>query len=145
MTVRGWVVGIACVTALFSAACGSEEPNTETSESTGSETNGNGVQVVAENFAFSPTSIPVEAGAEVELTFTNEDDTQHSFTAEDLGVDLVVEGGGSDSATFTAPESGEAAFVCKFHESMTGSITTDGSGAGGSDSGDSEDSGDLDY
>lgn len=145
MTIRGWVVGIACVTALFGAACGSEEPSTDDGGSNGSETSANGVEVAAENFAFSPTSIPVEAGAEVELTFTNKDDTQHSFTAEDLDVDLVVDGGGSDTTTFTAPDSGEVAFVCKFHESMTGSVTTDGSGAGGSDTGDSEDSGDLDY
>jgi plastocyanin len=145
VTVRVWIVGIACVVALFGAACGGEEPATDNGDANGSEAGSNGVEVVAENFAFSPTSIPVEAGAEVELTFTNNDDTQHSFTAESLGVDLVVDGGSSDSATFTAPDSGEADFVCKFHESMTGTITTDGSGAGGSGSGESDDSGDLDY
>lgn len=142
MKVRGWIVVLACATALFGASCGSEEPATDSGEPNGPEAEGNGVAVTAENFAFSPTSIPVEAGASVELTFTNADDTQHSFTAEDLEVDLVVDGGGSDTATFTAPDSGEADFFCKFHESMTGTITTDGSGAGGSDSGDS---GDLDY
>lgn len=142
MKVRGWIVGLACIAALFGAACGSDEPAADSGDQDRAETGANGVEVTAENFAFSPTSIPVEAGAEVELTFTNNDDTQHSFTADDLGVDLVVEGGGSDSATFTAPDSGEAGFVCKFHDSMVGTITTDGSGAGGSDSGDSED---LDY
>jgi plastocyanin len=139
MKVRWLVVGLTCVVASFGAACGSEEsPPAEGAPESGS----NGVEVVAANFAFSPTSVPVEAGAEIELTFTNDDDAQHSFTADDLGVDLVVEGGSSDSTTFTAPDSGSVDFVCKFHQSMTGTISTDGSGSGGAGSGESED---LDY
>lgn len=143
MTVRRWLVAVACVSALFGAACGGGDDQGDLEDvPRPDEAAGNAVEVTAENFAFSPTSLPVEAGARIQLTFTNNDDTQHSFTAEDLGVDLVVDGSSSDNATFTAPDSGEAAFVCKFHESMTGTITTDGSGGGGAGS---EDSDDLDY
>lgn len=143
MTVRRWVVAVACVSTLFGAACGGgDDPEGAEGAPQPDEAAGNSIEVTAENFAFSPTSLPVEAGARIELTFTNNDDTQHSFTAEDLGIDLVVDGGSSDNAAFTAPDSGGVDFVCKFHGSMTGTITTDGSGAGGAGS---EDSDDLDY
>jgi plastocyanin len=142
MRLRGSVAGLACVVALFGAACGGGSEQTDLEDTPADEGGGGAIEVVAENFAFSPTSIPVEAGSEIELTFTNNDDTQHSFTAESAGVDLVVDGGASDSATFTAPDSGSIDFVCKFHASMTGTISTDGSGAGGAGSDDSQD---LDY
>jgi plastocyanin len=130
------------VVALFGAACGGGDDAGEPDAAPAQEEGSSAIEVTAANFAFSPASVPVEAGAEIELTFTNDDDAQHSFTAEDLGVDLVVDGGSSDSATFTAPDSGSVEFVCKFHEPMKGSITTDGSAAG---SGGSDDSGDMDY
>lgn len=143
MRLRRSVAGLACVVALFGAACGGSDPESTTPDDAApEEAAGGAIEVVAENFAFSPTSIPVEAGSEIELTFTNNDDTQHSFTADSAGVDVVVDGGGSDTTTFTAPDSGSIDFVCKFHASMTGTISTDGSGAGGAGSGESED---LDY
>ena len=140
MKVRWLVVGLTCVVGLFGAACGDGEGQIE--DEGAPDSDAGAVTVTAANFAFSPTSVPVEAGAEIELTFTNDDDTQHSFTADEIGVDLVVDGGGSDSTTFTAPDSGSVDFVCKFHESMAGTISTDGSGSGGAGSGESED---LDY
>lgn len=137
MMARRWIVASACVATLFGAACGDEDPGGgDTEPADGSS----GVEVSAANFAFSPTSVPVDAGAEIELTFTNDDSTQHSFTSEELGVDLVVQSGESDSTTFTAPDSGSVEFVCKFHDAMRGTVTTDGSGTGGS--GDSQD---IDY
>jgi plastocyanin len=147
VTIRRSVVVLACALALFSAACGDDNTgSTDTSTDTSTDESGGGsgaVTVSAANFAFSPASIPVEAGADVELTFTNDDTTQHSFTADDLGVDLVLDGGDSDTTTFTAPDSGSVEFHCKFHEAMTGTITTDGSATGsGGGSGESDD---LDY
>lgn len=144
MKVRRLVVGLACVFAVFGAACGGGDEQGDLGDVPNPEDAGGGaIEVIAENFAFSPTTIPVEPGSRIELTFTNNDGTQHSFTAESVGVDLVVDGGGSDNAAFTAPDSGSVDFMCKFHGSMTGTISTDGSGVGGSGSDDSDD--DLDY
>lgn len=134
MTVRRWVVALACATFFVAAACGSDP------EGAGGGDSG-AVEVTAANFAFTPVLISVEAGSQVELTFTNDDDTQHSFTSDALAVDLAVDGGSSDSTTFTAPDSGVAEFHCKFHPTMTGTIATNGSGAG---SGGSEDPGEED-
>ena len=143
MTARRSILALACIVGLFGAACGNEEPASTDGATEPAEAS-TGLEVSAANFAFSPTSVPVDPGAEIELTFTNDDTTQHSFTAEGLGIDLVVEGGASDGTTFTAPDSGNVEFVCKFHEAMRGVITTDGSGAGGAGS-DDNDSQDLDY
>ena len=140
MSVPSWVLALTSAVALFGAACGGGDDATGPDDAPAEGSSA--IEVTAVNFAFSPASVPVEAGAEIELTFTNDDDAQHSFTADDLGVDLVVDGGSSDSVTFTAPDSGGVEFVCKFHEPMKGTITTDGSAAG---SGGSEDSGNLDY
>lgn len=135
MTVRRWVIVLACAT-LFVAACGSDP---ESPGNGGTNDGASTVEVTAANFAFTPVLISVDAGAQVELTFTNDDDTQHSFTSDALGVELVVDGGGSDTTTFTAPDSGVAEFHCKFHPKMTGTIATQGSDAG---AGTSQDPGD---
>lgn len=143
MAIRRWVVGAVCLLGLFAAACGGgegEDAGQDAGDASGA------IEITAANFAFSPLLVPVEPGAEVELTFTNDDDTQHSFTADDLGVDLVLEGGTSDTTTFTAPDSGSVEFHCKFHDSMRGLISVDGSGGGSGGSGDpGEESDDLDY
>jgi cytochrome c oxidase subunit 2 len=82
------------------------------------------VDLTAQDFAFDPSSIEVDSGAEVELTFNNEDDVEHSFTAEDLDAEVEAEGGESATTTFTAPESGTVEFICKYHpDQMTGEIS----------------------
>jgi plastocyanin len=142
---RRWILALVAAVALVGAACGSEEPATDPGDDTGG--GDTSIDLTAVNFGFSPTSFEVEGGAEITVNFTNEDDTQHSFTAADVGADLTLEGGSSDTTTFTAPASGEIEFVCKFHNTMKGTITVAGTSAGG---GGSEDSGsdqsdDLDY
>jgi plastocyanin len=82
------------------------------------------VNLTAQDFAFDPSTIEVDSGAEVELSFNNEDDVEHSFTAEDLDAEVEAEGGESATITFTAPESGTVEFVCKYHpDQMTGEIS----------------------
>jgi plastocyanin len=82
------------------------------------------VNLTAQDFAFDPSTIEVDSGAEVELSFNNEDDVEHSFTAEDLDAEVEAEGGESATITFTAPESGIVEFMCKYHpDQMTGEIS----------------------
>jgi plastocyanin len=82
------------------------------------------VNLTAQDFAFDPSTIEVDSGAEVELSFNNEDDVEHSFTAEDLDAEVEAEGGESATITFTAPESGTVEFMCKYHpDQMTGEIS----------------------
>jgi plastocyanin len=138
---RKWIVVAGIVVALTAGACGGDPGDGE--DATGAD--GNALEVTAVNFGFSPTTLEVEPGAEVELTFTNDDETQHSFTADDLDIDIVLDGGASESTTFTAPDS-DVEWRCKFHETMTGTISTGATstGGGGDDSGTGQGD-DLDY
>lgn len=126
-------LGVLCVAlTLVAAACG-QGGGSEASEG-GSADDGEAaaVEVTAEDFAFDPTEIELESGRDAELTFTNNDDATHSFTADDLDVEVVADGGQTKTTTFTAPDSGTVEWHCKFHSDMTGEISIGGGGAGSS-------------
>ncbi len=125
------LIVVVATTLLLASACGAE-PEAASSGGTNGEggagggggTGGGGAaEVVASDFTFSPGKLALEPGAEVELTLRNEDSTTHSFTSDDLGIDIEAEGGASASTSLTAPESGTAEFHCRFHSQMTGEIT----------------------
>jgi plastocyanin len=118
-------LGSAAAIALAVAACGS-------SGSSGS--GGTTVHLTAVDFAFQPTQLTVPAGATVTVDFTNNGKTEHSFTLDNGGTSVDADGGGSATATFTAPQSGTLSFHCKYHPTqMKGTITV-GSGGGGAGS-----------
>ena len=92
---------------------------------------GKSVTVTAEDFAFSPDSLDLDAGEEVELTFENRDDVDHSFTIEDPSFEIEAEGGASTTGTFTVPDSG-VEWICKYHpDQMKGTIEVGGAAGGG--------------
>lgn len=79
--------------------------------------------VSIQNFAFSPGTIQVTAGTTV--TWTNNDQTTHTVTADDGSFDSGdVAPGGTFSMTFTTP--GTFAYHCKIHPFMTASIVVTG-------------------
>jgi plastocyanin len=133
-TVVGVLVG---VLALAAAGCGGDDDGggsasatTAAPETTAAPTTttaggggGNEIQLVASNFAWDTTSLEMTAGAQVSVEVTNEDSAQHSFTFDEASVDEVVPGGEDATASFTAPAAGEYEFRCKFHGSMTGTVT----------------------
>ncbi len=133
------------VLALSLVACGDDEtPEAGAGGGGGSDE----ITITAQDFTFSEDEIAIEAGAEIELTLENGDDAPHTFTSDDLGVDVEAEGGTEASTTFTAPdEDGSFEFHCEIHpDQMTGTVVV---GEGGSSSGGSKDSGgnaeDMDY
>src|SRR5690348_1171129 len=80
---------------------------------------GASASVSIQNFAFSPGTIQVSAGTTV--TWTNNDQTTHTVTADDGSFDSGdVAPGGTFSMTFTTP--GTFAYHCKIHPFMTASI-----------------------
>ncbi len=75
---------------------------------------------VIEGFAFDPQEISIEVGDEV--TWTNNDGTAHTVTADDDSFDSGNLSGG-DTFSQTFDEAGEFAYHCNIHSSMTGTIT----------------------
>ncbi len=111
-------LAVAAALLLLLAACGTAD--------------GDAIEVVATDFSFEPTSISVDQGEEVTIELDNQGDAEHSFTAEDLGIDVEAEGGSTAEGSFTAPETdGTFEFVCKFHpDQMRGEVVV-GAGGGG--------------
>jgi plastocyanin len=79
--------------------------------------------VTANEFRFEPTSFRTELDQEVDLTFTNDDTTTHTFTVEELSVDIEAAAGSSNADTFLVPDEDVVLeWVCRFHAEMSGQI-----------------------
>lgn len=102
-------------------ACGGGDDGE--SASTGESADALPVTVTAKNFAFDTDSLEGHATHTVDLTFVNEDDTQHTFTIDKLEVDVEAAGGEEATATFTPEETGSFEFYCKYHpDTMKGTL-----------------------
>ena len=77
---------------------------------TGPETSSGDINLVSENVAFSDTDLSATPGP-VSVTLENNDLFWHTFTIDELGVDLRVPTGAALSVTFEAPP-GTYRFVC---------------------------------
>ena len=75
-------------------------------------------------FAFAPVDLSFSSGEVVSFTFVGEA-TFHTFTVEELGIDVDVDGGETVSFDFTFDEPGTYTLICIPHEAlgMVGTIT----------------------
>lgn len=150
---RRGIATVFAVLLLGGAACG-DSSDDQDPPPRGEDAVETTVTVRATDFAFDPTVVEVDPGQTGAVTFVNAGNVAHTFTAEDLDVDVEAETGGEINASFTAPdEATTIEFVCRFHPSqMTGEIVVGdggsgggGSGGGGSGGGGSGESDDFDY
>jgi plastocyanin len=74
--------------------------------------------VAIQGFAFDPPDLQVEAGTEV--TWTNDDPTPHTVTADSGEFDS---GTLDPGATFTVAVDGSVTYFCEIHPTMQGTIT----------------------
>lgn len=114
---------LATVLLLGACSSGSEPASTSSSGEDGASSSDSISSVDNE---FEPTELKLAPGEEVTLTFTNNGETIHTFTSDELGFDTGnVDPGASAEVTFTAPEE-ETRFVCTIHEGsddMVGTIS----------------------
>jgi plastocyanin len=77
--------------------------------------------VQIKNFAFSPSTVTVSAGAAV--TWTNADNTAHTVTFNDTSVTSSghISGGQTYQVTFT--KAGTYTYHCSIHPTMLGTVT----------------------
>jgi plastocyanin len=135
MVIIGALVG---VLALAAAGCGGDgddggsasattvDTETTAAPETTAAAGGGGedeFQLTAADFAWDTTSLEMASGAEVRVEVTNADTVQHSFTFDEASVDEVVAAGEDATVSFTAPAAGSYEFRCRFHGSMTGTVT----------------------
>ncbi|HEX2029870.1 MAG TPA: cupredoxin domain-containing protein [Actinomycetota bacterium] len=72
-----------------------------------------------DDFYFEPTILEGEAGQTLTLNLFNEGDAPHTFTLEEQGIDEELQPGQEHvTVEVTFPDSGEVAFICRFHEAQ---------------------------
>ena len=69
------------------------------------------------DYVYNPSEITVGTGKTVKFTLTAQEEF-HTFTVDDLGIDLEVEAGDTQSITFTFDEPGSYDLICIPHESL---------------------------
>ncbi|MFO0704886.1 MAG: cupredoxin domain-containing protein [Candidatus Andersenbacteria bacterium] len=127
------VVGLASL-ALLGGCAKSATTNTSTttnqatSTSSGSTAVGeNGVTVSLSEYAISPSALTLKAGVTNTITVKNEGSLSHTYTANDLGINVTVPAGGAETVTVAAPKAGSYTVRCTMpgHEAlgMKGTIT----------------------
>ncbi len=76
------------------------------------------ITVLGNEFRFDPSTITVNAGDEIRLTFKNMGQAPHNLTIKELNITTKtieggkIKGGPSDTIKFTAPKSGTLSFYC---------------------------------
>jgi plastocyanin len=78
------------------------------------------ISVTASGFAFSPTELEVAAGTEILVE--NADAVAHTFTIDGTDIDLELDPGDVEDAEIDL-DTGSYGFHCRFHSSMTGTLT----------------------
>ena len=79
---------------------------------------GEGTQVVIENFAFKPSTIEVKQGDTIE--WVNKDSAPHTVTFDNGMADENLPSGGTARVTFT--EQKQFTYFCSFHPGMKGIV-----------------------
>jgi plastocyanin len=94
---------------------------------------GGPVRLQARNFAFVPSSVVLRGQRSVTVIVTNDGVSQHSFTMDRLGIDVVVQPGQSATVDVSPPRPGVYQFYCRYHEAynMRGEIRFGGNRARG--------------
>jgi len=118
--------------ALVAAACssnnspsGSTSPaatSAATSGATSAATSGavsSGTKIVAQNFAFSPSTVNVSSGS-VTLTVTNKDSTEHTFTLDDGSSSTNLAPGATVTIKLNLTKT--VGWHCTIHPTMTGTL-----------------------
>ena len=117
------LVALVAVAFLVAGACGGGDEPEEAGDDLGSA-DALPVTMTASDLEFQPESLEGHATHTVDLTFVNEDDTEHSFTIDEMEVDLEAAGGQEATTTFTPEETGTFEFYCRYHpDTMTGEFT----------------------
>jgi|SRR5215213_6958733 len=119
MSIKRWVI-VLSVAALVGAACGGDDSGGNGGSSAAGG-GGGSVQLTASNFAFDPTDLSVAAGGSFQAS--NEDDTEHNFTADDVGIDQDLDPGDTTTIDLSDVKPGTYDFHCKFHpDTMKGTL-----------------------
>lgn len=119
-----WLSAAILSLTLAAAACSSDDGgggdvvDTGTGDTGGEVVPGSAVIGIAD-LTFEPTTLTVASGS-TDITITNADAVDHTFTLDDRSVDETIAAG--QSATVTVELTESSGFHCEIHTSMTGTL-----------------------
>ena len=119
------LVGAVFALGLLFTACSDDGGGDSSSDTTAADDGGgeaSGTDVTIADFAFDPGDLTVSVGDTV--TWTNDDDTEHTVTSDDDAFDSGDIAGG-DTFEQTFDEAGEFAYHCSIHSQMSGTLTVE--------------------
>lgn len=76
------------------------------------------ITVVAQGIRFEQTELAVDAGAQVTLTFDNQDRVSHNVDIAGVAKTDIFAGPGQSTITFTAPSPGSYPYRCDVHPNV---------------------------
>ena len=95
-----------------------EDQGTPAADGSGQIAPGDAALGIAD-LAFEPSTLTVASGS-TDVTVTNADSTDHTFTLDDGSVDQAVAAG--ETVTVTVDITASVGFHCEIHPSMTGTL-----------------------
>ena len=98
-------IGLVTMLALFTAGCDYGEEGVQPDEE-------GVINVTAGEGYFDPDIIVVDPGQEVTVVIENLSDTDHTFTIDELDIDVSLAPEAQEEITFTATEEGTFEFYC---------------------------------
>lgn len=122
------VLALLAVGALLAAGCGGSSNNnpsgspttTAAATTTAGGTSGGSTTATIQNFAFHPATVNAKAGQKV--TWSNDDSTTHTVTADDGSFDSGNLSPGKSFST-TLAKSGTVKYHCSIHPFMHGTVS----------------------
>lgn len=118
--------------------CG-EETSDGGGEGGGAQGGGTELAVEAYDFRFEAEGEALPEGGDVTVTLVNEGEAPHTFSSEEVGLDIEVDPGAEGEGTFTMPASGTVEFQCDVHpDQMRMTLTAGEAPPAEGDSGGSE-------
>ena len=78
-----------------------------------------------ENTEFVPTELSIQAGQNAKIVVKNRDFGVHTFTIEDLDIDIMVVGGAEKLVSLAVPSAETYQYACEIegHDDMKGTLT----------------------
>ena len=89
------------------AACGGDDDGNGNGNG-----NGDTISIDMPSMSYVPDSVTIDAGTDYTFEISNSDNQMHTFTIDELDVDVEVDPGDTESTTLNVPDSGEYTFYC---------------------------------
>ena len=114
------VVVVAMVVVGASACGGGDDAPADGGDTGGGLTPDTAALSIAD-LTYEPSTLPIAAGS-TDITITNADTTDHTFTLDDGSVDQAVDVGETVTVTVEGESGDSLPFHCEIHSSMTGTL-----------------------